>query len=228
MLFFIAVLLLFVLGRAVSFLSSPPGYIFLAIFVIGAVAFLVWRYYRKQAQKQRMIAMQQQEYARQQWVRQEWERQERERREQERLERERQEREKLARLKSLGDILILTPTEFEELTGKILTSNGLYDMRRVGGSGDLGADLIALDEHGKQVIVQCKRYAPGSAIGSRDIQNFIGMMNVHHKAEKGIFVTTSKFTKPAIDLAEKHKILLIDGDRFLSLMQAMQGNLQPN
>ncbi len=47
------------------------------------------------------------------------------------------------------------------------------------------------------------------------------MMNVHHKAEKGIFVTTSTFTQPAIDLAEMHNILLIDGDRLVGLLRAM-------
>jgi restriction system protein len=40
------------------------------------------------------------------------------------------------------------------------------------------------------------------------------------KANKGVFVTTSYFTKPAIDFAEKHpfKMILIDGEQLTSLM----------
>jgi len=190
-------------------LSSSAGQVFLGIVITGVLAFVVWRHVRKQNQQQQMIAIQQQEYARQ---------------EQERIEQERQEQERIARLRSLGDILILTPKEFEELTGKILTQNGLRNVRHVGGSGDLGVDLIGLDAQGNQTIVQCKRYAPGNAVGSRDLQNFIGMMNVHHKAEKGIFVTTSRFTQPATDLAEAHNIQLIDGDRLVKLLQTIQGS----
>ncbi len=103
---FVAILLIVVLSAIVSSLSSPSGQAFLALLVVGAVAFLGWRYYRKQAQKQQMIAMQQQEYARQYWERQEWER----------IEWERQEQEKIARLKSLGDILVLTPRELRVMS----------------------------------------------------------------------------------------------------------------
>ena len=89
---FVAILLLVMLSAIIRSLSSPSGQFFLGLLVIGTVALLLigpvaffgWRYYRKQAQKQQMIVMQQQEYASQQW-----ERQERERLERERLERER-------------------------------------------------------------------------------------------------------------------------------------------
>ncbi|BCL83562.1 restriction endonuclease [Ktedonobacteria bacterium brp13] len=137
------------------------------------------------------------------------------------------ERERIARLKSLNDILVLTPREFEKLTGKILEQiGGLHNVQHVGGSGDLGADLIGLDSHNEKVIIQCKRYAPGNMIGSPSIQTFIGMIHVHHKVQKGIFVTTSKFTQPAIDLANKHNISLIDGDDIVKFVQAIQTNKQ--
>jgi restriction endonuclease Mrr len=236
---FVILLFMMVLGAIASSLSSSSGQTFIGILVIGTVTFFVWRYFRKhnqqKAQQQQMIAMQQQEYARQQQERaqqqqQEYVRQQQEyaRQQWERIEQERQEREKIARLRSLGDILVLTPREFEELVGKLLTYNGLQNVRHIGGSGDLGVDLTALDTHGNTVIVQCKRYAPGNSVGSRDIQSFIGMMNVHYKAEKGIFVTTTRFTQPASDLAEAHDILLIDGDRLVKLLQSMQGSGQPH
>ena len=125
-------------------------------------------------------------------------------------------------MKSLGDILALTPKEFEDLTGKILEVNGFHDVQIVGGSGDLGVDIFAWDQFGYKHGVQCKRYAPGNTVGSQAIQTFIGMMLFHHQVQKGIFVTTSTFSRPAIDLAAQHDIQLIDGNELIELLKRLQ------
>ena len=175
-------------------------------------------------QQQQQVAWEQ--YQRQaQWQRMERERQENERRmEWERQENERRERERIAQMRSLGDILVLTPREFEQLVGKIIQRMGIHDIQHVGGSGDLGVDLTGFDMNGNRVVVQCKRYAPGKSISSPDIQKFIGMMNVQHQAQKGFFVTTTTFTQPATDLAARHNILLIDGIKLIELLQGLQMN----
>ena len=54
------------------------------------------------------------------------------------------------------------------------------------------------------MVVQCKRYAPDNLVGSPVIQSFIGMVKIHHKADLGIFVTTSGYTLPAMNLAKEH------------------------
>jgi hypothetical protein len=41
---------------------------------------------------------------------------------------------------------------------------------------------------------------------------FIGMIYQHHRAGRGIFVTTSRFSAPAVTLANEHKIILWDGE----------------
>ncbi len=139
-----------------------------------------------------------------------------------RRERQRQEYElKREQIKTLGGMLMLTPTQFEEVIGQMLASKGLQYVRRVGGSGDLSVDLLAIDTNGNRVVVQCKRYNPGRSISSPELQKFIGMMFVQHKAQKGIFVTTSTFTQPAIDLAKDNDIVLIDGNTLVKLMQSM-------
>ena len=46
--------------------------------------------------------------------------------------------------------------------------------------------------------------------------------SVHHEADGGIFVTTSEFTQPAIDLANRHEILLLDGPELSDLMRGKQ------
>jgi restriction endonuclease Mrr len=122
------------------------------------------------------------------------------------------------RAPALGDVLSLTPGQFEDLTVGLLASIGYQSVRRTGGSGDLGADIVCRDQQGRSTIVQCKRYAPGSTIGTPVIQTFIGMMQVHHRADRGVFVTTVGFSQPAVDLARQHGIALIDGGSLLLLL----------
>jgi restriction endonuclease Mrr len=208
---------LVVLGVLAQFLQTPSGGILILLLIGLVVAFFVWRKRKRDQQKQAWLA-QQQQYA--QWQHQQqqiqWQQQEWERKEQ-----ERQEREKIARLHSLGDILTLSPKEFEVLTGKILEASGYHDIQVVGGSGDLGVDIFALDQYGNKVAVQCKRYAPGNSVGSPAIQTFFGMM-IHHEAQIGVFVTTSTFSQPATFLAAQRGIRLIDGNQFISLLQGLQ------
>lgn len=118
---------------------------------------------------------------------------------------------------TLKEIINYTPMEFEEFCAKALNSMGYQDMKRTGGAGDLQADIIGKDTHGRSTIVQCKRYKPGSKIGSPVIQSFIGMKSVHHRADRGIFVTTADYSRPAIRLAQQHDIVLIDGDDLVKL-----------
>ena len=118
---------------------------------------------------------------------------------------------------SLGDMLAMTPTEFEHLTGRALEAMGYQDMKVSGGAGDLAADLTGRDPQGRSVIVQCKRYAPGNKVGSPAIQQFIGMKAIHHKADRGIYVTTADYSQQAINLANEHGIVLIDGDDLVKI-----------
>jgi len=118
---------------------------------------------------------------------------------------------------SLGDMLAMTPNQFEELTGKALEAMGYQEMKVSGGAGDLAADLHGKDPQGRSVIVQCKRYAPGNRVGSPAVQQFIGMKAIHHKADRGIYVTTADYSQQAIDLANQHDIVLIDGDDLVKI-----------
>jgi len=51
------------------------------------------------------------------------------------------------------------------------------------------------------------------------IQTFIGMQKIHHRADVGLFVTTSGFTRDAMKLAQAHGIGLIDGPGLLQLQR---------
>jgi|GEM_PF-6265942 len=118
---------------------------------------------------------------------------------------------------TLRDMLQMNPTEFEEFCAKALEGMGYKNMKRVGGAGDLAADIVGFDTHGRSTIVQCKRYKPGTKVGSPVIQTFIGMKSVHHGAERGIFMTTADYSKPAVQLAKQHDLVLIDGDDLVKI-----------
>jgi restriction system protein len=130
----------------------------------------------------------------------------------------------LARLRTLDGLLSLSPTEFEEAVAQMLAAHGYRNVQRTGGAGDLAADLVGTAPDGRKTVVQCKRYAPDNLVGSPVLQTFIGMVTVHHRAGLGLFVTTSGFTQPAIQLARDHSnyITLIDGPQVAERMQRLR------
>jgi restriction system protein len=93
--------------------------------------------------------------------------------------------------------------------------------RALGKTGDGGIDgVIDQDQLGlDRIYIQAKKYDPENPVSEPDIRNFCGSLGAN-KAAKGVFVTTSYFTKPAIEFAERHpyKVVLIDGDLLARLM----------
>ena len=85
-------------------------------------------------------------------------------------------------------------------------------------SGDEGIDgIIMEDKLGFDLIyIQVKHYAADHAVGRPEIQAFVGA--IAGRNGKGLFVTTSKFSKPARDYAAQQHIVLIDGEKLASLM----------
>jgi restriction system protein len=93
--------------------------------------------------------------------------------------------------------------------------------RAIGQSGDDGVDgVIDQDPLGvDQIFVQAKRYAAGNQVGPAAIREFFGSLSLK-KAQKGIFVTTSSFTKSATETARQigARIVLIDAQQLGRLM----------
>jgi restriction system protein len=119
-----------------------------------------------------------------------------------------------------------TPAFFEKLIVELLLAMGYGGTseeagRALGQSGDDGVDgVIDQDPLGvDQIFVQAKRYAEGNNIGAGAIREFYGALSLK-KAHKGIFVTTSAFSQPAVDTARGlgSRIVLIDGLQLSRLM----------
>ncbi len=115
------------------------------------------------------------------------------------------------------------PEFFEQLVLDLLHAMGYgtsrSDLQRVGGSGDGGIDgIISLDRLGlEKVYIQAKRWK--NTVGSPEIQGFMGALQLQ-SASKGVFITTSGFTKDAKQSASKARgsVVLIDGKQLSSLM----------
>lgn len=126
---------------------------------------------------------------------------------------------------TLSELLALTPRQFEEAVGEILRDSGFSAVTRVGrsGSGGLSADLVCRDNRGRWVMVQCKRYSPGSRVGFRDIREFVGMMASSRRPDRCLFITTSEFSGPAIALARRHGIEFVDGQGLIGMIERARG-----
>jgi restriction system protein len=122
-------------------------------------------------------------------------------------------------LESIADS---SPQFFEVLVLDLLHSMGYGTSRdalkRVGGSGDSGIDgIISLDRLGlEKVYVQAKRWQ--SSVGRPEVQGFYGAL-AGQRATKGVFITTSTYTKQAVEFAESvEKIVLVDGTQLAKYM----------
>lgn len=112
--------------------------------------------------------------------------------------------------RSLDAVWSMDDRQFEEYVADLCRRDGCTDVKRVGGAGDLGADVTGLLPDGRRVVIQCKRYAKHRTVGSRDIQTFNGTARAEHGADVPVFVASCVFTKPARDFAAKHQLVLID------------------
>ncbi len=124
----------------------------------------------------------------------------------------------------LSIIAKCSPAFFENLVVQLLVGMGyggsIVDAgQTIGKSGDGGIDgIIKEDKLGLDIIyIQAKRWE--GAVGSKEIRNFVGAL-AGQKANKGVFITTSNFTKDAVDYVQKvqQKVILIDGQTLAQLM----------
>lgn len=126
----------------------------------------------------------------------------------------------------LNRVVELSPAFFERLVVELLVKMGyggsIKDAgRAIGKTGDEGIDgTIKEDKLGLDIIyIQAKRWKPGNVVGRPEIHKFVGAL-AGQGAKKGIFITTSHFTRDALDYTPRNetKIVLIDGEQLAQLM----------
>lgn len=126
----------------------------------------------------------------------------------------------------INKVVELSPTFFERLVVELVVKMGyggsIQDAgKAIGKSGDEGIDgTIKEDKLGLDIIyIQAKRWKPGNVVGRPELHKFVGAL-AGQGAKKGIFITTSNFTKEAKEYTPKNetKIVLIDGEQLAQLM----------
>lgn len=128
----------------------------------------------------------------------------------------------------LKTILEHSPYTFEKIVVDLIVAMGYGGSNEEAGqatkkSGDEGIDgLVKEDKLGLETIyIQAKRYSKDNIVGRPAISQFLGDLQLKG-ARKGIFITTSDFSKQAIEAVERNKsnysIILINGKELVELM----------
>lgn len=128
----------------------------------------------------------------------------------------------------LATILSKKPYEFERLVVKLLQMMGYGGEVKNSGivtklTNDGGIDgIIKEDILGfNHISIQAKRYAEHNNVGRKEIQSFVGAVT-GTSSKKGVFITTSDYTKEAIDYVESLNgsptIILINGQQLTEYM----------
>jgi restriction system protein len=126
----------------------------------------------------------------------------------------------------LSKVLLLSWMDFERLVVQLLVQMGYGGSVKDAGKalakgGDEGIDgTIKEDKLGLDIIyIQAKKWQPGNVVGRPEIQKFVGAL-AGQGAKKGIFITTSSFTKEAQAYMPRNetKIVLLDGEQLAQLM----------
>ena len=115
----------------------------------------------------------------------------------------------------------MNPYAFEQLIGRLLEEMGYEDVEVTQASNDKGVDVIGTIENGissVKEIVQVKRFQ--SNISNSAVNELRGVIPLF-EAYRGTIITTSDFTKAAIDTAKDIRgipVTLINGEKLIDLL----------
>ena len=121
----------------------------------------------------------------------------------------------------LAKLREMEPSAFERLCQRLLREHGFTRVKVTGRSGDGGIDgtgVLRVNLLSFHVNYQCKRYA--GTVRPGDIRDFRGALS--GRAEKGLFITTGRFTREAEREAVREGAMaidLIDGERLCLLLK---------
>ena len=120
----------------------------------------------------------------------------------------------------LTEVLNQTPAFFEQLVVDLMKAMNYGEGFVTKYSGDDGIDgIVHEDKLGFNLIyIQAKRWKPDITIGKPELQKFAGAMMGPPKIDKGLFITTAKFSQKAKEFAAAQHIILVDGKKLTDLM----------
>ncbi|MBU2737718.1 DUF2034 domain-containing protein [Acidithiobacillus sp. ATCC 19703] len=109
---------------------------------------------------------------------------------------------------------------FEDLCNEYHRECGLKSTTTgLGADGGVDIRLFHRESGALIAVTQCKAW-PDKSIGIALVRQLLGTMT-HEKAPFGTFITNGTFTKAAEDLAKEDHIILVDGKRFIELIEQL-------
>ena len=124
----------------------------------------------------------------------------------------------------------LDPAAFERLAQRLLRASGFTQVIVTGRTGDGGIDGTGIIKLNGMIsfhmLFQCKRYQ--GSVSASEMRDFRGAMQ--GRADKGVFITTGKFTSGALQEANRPgttPIDLIDGSTLIDLLKDHQLGVTP-
>lgn len=127
----------------------------------------------------------------------------------------------------MDEVMKLSASGFEKLVVKMLLNMGYGNGIEGAGtvtqqSNDGGIDgIIKEDQLGfSNIYIQAKQWSPDLTVSKPEIQKFVGALQ-GQQAQKGLFITTAKFSSGAIQYADNLlgvKVVLVDGTALTKLM----------
>jgi hypothetical protein len=110
------------------------------------------------------------------------------------------------------------PHDFERFVALLFEQMG-FSAEVTPRTGDYGIDVVVRKD-GQVIAVQCKKYREGHNVGNQEVQLLLGAMQLKGvSASRGILVTTSRFTKQAINQAVSTPVELWDKDVLQTLVR---------
>jgi restriction system protein len=106
----------------------------------------------------------------------------------------------------INDFSKLSGSDFEILLNRLYEAMD-FTVKLNGKTGDQGGDLIAVKDR-ERILIQAKCYIKNETVGNKAIQEAVAARN-HYDCNKAIVITTSNFTKEAIELAKTNMVELI-------------------
>ncbi len=136
------------------------------------------------------------------------------------------------KVSTIDDLLSISPAQFENTVARLFRMMGFQNVEAVGRPGDEVVDIKMekTDDlnHLIKYAVQCKRFGPDNHVGAKDMQIFCAMFSGFHNADRGVYVTTSRFTREAADIAHKFRVTLIDGSTLADYLTKYMDTPSPN
>ncbi|MCQ4366603.1 MAG: restriction endonuclease [Sulfolobales archaeon] len=114
----------------------------------------------------------------------------------------------------------LDPEDFEKFVAeRVLPALNLSVLSVTGSPNDAGCDIIAFDSRfGNRWCVQVKRYSGNKKVSPKEVRDVVLGME-HYKCNRGLIVTTSELSGPALKEAEDRGIDYITGSMLLNIIR---------